>query len=161
MGGTHIILPFIKRKHKILWIGMGGGRGRLADCLTVVFYVAINFFFNFRNYTTTLKDAVPLITTYEGLKSQFDWLTDGGISRLVESNLGRQIKQLEMFLRYQSFLLKNFENHQYPYYSLLSHFFPSNIVFSHPGYRIRIPTFYPSRIPGSKRQRIPDPDPQH
>ncbi len=32
-----------------------------------------------------------------------------------------------------------------------------------PGFssRIRILTFYPSRIQGSKRQRIPDPDPQH
>jgi hypothetical protein len=27
--------------------------------------------------------------------------------------------------------------------------------------RFRILTFYPSRIPGSKRHRIPDPDPQH
>ncbi len=33
----------------------------------------------------------------------------------------------------------------------------------HPGSRIRILTFYLSRIldPGSKRHRIPDPDPQH
>ncbi len=30
-----------------------------------------------------------------------------------------------------------------------------------PGFRIRILTFYPSRIQGSKRHRIPDPDPQH
>jgi hypothetical protein len=28
----------------------------------------------------------------------------------------------------------------------------------HHGSRIRILTFYPSRIPGSKRQRSPDPD---
>jgi hypothetical protein len=27
--------------------------------------------------------------------------------------------------------------------------------------RIRIPIFYPSRIKGSKRHRLPDPDPQH
>jgi hypothetical protein len=31
----------------------------------------------------------------------------------------------------------------------------------HPGSRIRMLTFYPSRIQGSKRHRIPDPDPQH
>jgi hypothetical protein len=31
----------------------------------------------------------------------------------------------------------------------------------HPGSRIRILTFYPSRIQRSKRHRIPDPDPQH
>jgi hypothetical protein len=31
----------------------------------------------------------------------------------------------------------------------------------HPGSRIRMLTFYPSRIPGSRRHRIPDPDPQH
>ncbi len=30
-----------------------------------------------------------------------------------------------------------------------------------PRSRIRILTFYPSRIQGSKRHRIPDPDPQH
>jgi hypothetical protein len=31
----------------------------------------------------------------------------------------------------------------------------------HPGSRIRMLTFYPSRIQGSKRHPIPDPDPQH
>jgi hypothetical protein len=31
----------------------------------------------------------------------------------------------------------------------------------HSGSRIRMLTFYPSRIQGSKRHRIPDPDPQH
>ena len=30
-------------------------------------------------------------------------------------------------------------------------------TFVHPGSRIRMLTFYPSRIPGSKRHRIPDP----
>jgi hypothetical protein len=34
-------------------------------------------------------------------------------------------------------------------------FYPSR------GSRIRMLTFYPSRIQGSKRHRIPDPDPQH
>ncbi len=34
------------------------------------------------------------------------------------------------------------------------------ILVVHPGSRIRIMTFYPSRIQGSKRHRIPDPDPQ-
>jgi hypothetical protein len=53
----------------------------------------------FRNYTTTLKAEVPLLATYESLKSQFDWLTDGGISRLVEENLSRQISDLELYLR--------------------------------------------------------------
>jgi hypothetical protein len=31
----------------------------------------------------------------------------------------------------------------------------------HPGPQIRMLTFYPSRLQGSKRHRIPDPDPQH
>jgi hypothetical protein len=35
------------------------------------------------------------------------------------------------------------------------------ILVVHPRSRIRILTFYPSRIQGSKRHRIPDPDPQH
>jgi hypothetical protein len=42
---------------------------------------------------------VPLLANYDVLKSQFDWLTDGGISRLVEQNLGRQLEHLELFLR--------------------------------------------------------------
>jgi hypothetical protein len=46
-----------------------------------------------------MKDYVPLLTSYDALKSQFDWLTNGGISRVVEKNLGRQLKHLELFLR--------------------------------------------------------------
>jgi hypothetical protein len=56
-------------------------------------------FFLHSNCTTILKDAVPLLTTYESLKIQFDWLTDGGISHVVEQNLARQLAQLEMYLR--------------------------------------------------------------
>jgi hypothetical protein len=40
------------------------------------------------------------LTSYEALKAQFDWLTDGGISQSVQENLGRAIKNLELFLRY-------------------------------------------------------------
>jgi hypothetical protein len=43
---------------------------------------------------------VPLLASYNALKIQFDWLTDGGISRLVDQNLGRQLNHLELFLRY-------------------------------------------------------------
>lgn len=37
--------------------------------------------------------------SYETLKAQFDWLTDGGISRVVEANLPRELVHLEMYLR--------------------------------------------------------------
>jgi hypothetical protein len=59
----------------------------------------LNCYTNFRNYTTTLKEEVPLLATYESLKIQFDWITDGGISRVVEENLSRQIEHLELYLR--------------------------------------------------------------
>ncbi len=107
-----------------------------------------------RNYTTTLKDAVPLITTYEGLKSQFDWLRDGGISRLVESNLGRQIKQLEIFLRYQSFCLKILKTISsllfliIPLFSFPYYFFPSRIMDPDPD-------FLPIPYPGVKNAADP------
>ncbi len=63
-------------------------------------YKTLNFYVNFRNYTTTLKEEVPLMASYEALKIQFDWLTDGGISRIVEANLARTIEHLELYLRY-------------------------------------------------------------
>jgi hypothetical protein len=43
---------------------------------------------------------VPLLTNFEQLKAQFDWLTDGGISHIVEKNLPRELVNLEMYLRY-------------------------------------------------------------
>jgi hypothetical protein len=46
-----------------------------------------------------LKTCVPVLTSYQALKSQFDWLTDGSISHLVEENLPRELKHLEMYLR--------------------------------------------------------------
>jgi len=55
---------------------------------------------NFRNCTTSLKECVPLLTSYAALKAQFDWLTDGGISRLVDQNLGPKLKDLELYIRY-------------------------------------------------------------
>jgi hypothetical protein len=40
-----------------------------------------------------------LLATYEGLQTQFNWLTDGGISGLVQQNLARELGNLELFLR--------------------------------------------------------------
>jgi len=54
---------------------------------------------NFRNCTTSLKDCVPLLANYAALKAQFDWLTDGGITRLVQQNLGSKLRDLEMYIR--------------------------------------------------------------
>ena len=53
-----------------------------------------------RNCTTTLLKTVPVLASYEALKSQFDWLTDGSVSHLVEENLGRELSHLELYLRY-------------------------------------------------------------
>jgi hypothetical protein len=54
-----------------------------------------------RTSTTTLKEAVPEIGSYSLLKAQFDWLIDGQVSHLVQYNLGRELKNMEMFLRYR------------------------------------------------------------
>ena len=56
--------------------------------------------FYFRECRATLKEAVPLLTTYEALKTHFDWLSLGkGISHITEENLGEQLKNLELYLR--------------------------------------------------------------
>lgn len=56
-----------------------------------------------RDCTTSLKEAVPLLTTYEPLKMQFNWLTNGdGISALVEENLGKHLNYLELYLRHEN-----------------------------------------------------------
>jgi hypothetical protein len=39
------------------------------------------------------------LTTYDALKSQFDWVTDGGVSHLVDENLPRELVNLELYLR--------------------------------------------------------------
>jgi hypothetical protein len=54
---------------------------------------------NFRNCNARLKEHVPLLATYEALQTQFNWLTDGGISGLVQQNLARELGHLELFLR--------------------------------------------------------------
>jgi hypothetical protein len=46
-----------------------------------------------------LKDAVPALADYKTLKSQFDWLFDGEVSHLIFQNLGREVENLELFLR--------------------------------------------------------------
>ncbi len=55
--------------------------------------------FNCRNCTGSLKECVPVLTTYDALKSQFDWVTDGGVSHLVDENLPRELVNLELYLR--------------------------------------------------------------
>jgi hypothetical protein len=53
----------------------------------------------FRTSTTTLKDAVPILGSYQTLKAQFDWLFDGSITHLIHENLGPEMQNLELFLR--------------------------------------------------------------
>jgi hypothetical protein len=78
-------------------VGVEGQGTSLLKDTQLTFLVCI--FLNFRNCPGLMKDYVPLLTSYDTLKSQFDWLTNGGISRVVEKNLGRQLKHLELFLR--------------------------------------------------------------
>jgi hypothetical protein len=78
-------------------VGVEGQGTSLLKDTQLTFLVCI--FLNFRNCPGLMKDHVPLLTSYDALKSQFDWLTNGGISRVVEKNLGRQLKHLELFLR--------------------------------------------------------------
>ena len=53
----------------------------------------------FRNCRTALQDCVPLLTSYDALKTHFNWLMDGGISRTIEQNLPQELEHLEMYLR--------------------------------------------------------------
>jgi len=52
-----------------------------------------------RNCTKALKECVPVLATYEALKSHFDWLTDGGVSKLVDQNLPIELGRMEMYVR--------------------------------------------------------------
>jgi hypothetical protein len=58
-----------------------------------------DIFLHGRKCTTTLRDCVPTLTNFGALKMQFDWLTDGQIFHLIEKNLGRELKNMELFLR--------------------------------------------------------------
>ena len=54
---------------------------------------------NFSICTTSLKTGVPALTTYEALRSQFNWLVDGEVSHLIEQNLVPELENMEMYLR--------------------------------------------------------------
>jgi hypothetical protein len=55
----------------------------------------------YRTANSALKDVpvVPVLADYKALKSQFDWLFNGGVSHLIFQNLGRELENLELFLR--------------------------------------------------------------
>jgi hypothetical protein len=59
----------------------------------------IQFILDFRHCNAGWKERVPLLTTYEALQGQFNWLTSWGISGLVQHNLIRDLGHLELFLR--------------------------------------------------------------
>jgi hypothetical protein len=52
-----------------------------------------------RNCTTALKECVPILATYEALKSQFDWLSEGSVSKLIDQNLPIELGRMEMYVR--------------------------------------------------------------
>lgn len=47
-----------------------------------------------------MKTAVPELGDFNILKSQFEWLADGEIAHYVKNNLGIELKNMEIFLRY-------------------------------------------------------------
>ena len=49
--------------------------------------------------TSTIKEAVPELASYHVLRKHFEWLIDGPISHIVNTNLGPELKNLELFLR--------------------------------------------------------------
>jgi hypothetical protein len=64
------------------------------------------YFFIFSSCTTNLRTAVPWLTTFLALKSQFDWLMDSSsstkdqtVADLIEVNLKQTLEKLELFLR--------------------------------------------------------------
>jgi hypothetical protein len=52
-----------------------------------------------RTSVNPLKETPPQLANYDHLKAHFDWLFDGNISQIVNNNLGKEIKHMEMFLR--------------------------------------------------------------
>jgi hypothetical protein len=50
-----------------------------------------------------LRDSVPSLTSLSALKAQFDWLTDGGVRTNIVDNLGPELINMELFLRYLKF----------------------------------------------------------
>jgi hypothetical protein len=56
----------------------------------------------FRTCRKKLKECVPILTTYEALQSQFDWLTDGGIAQVVAENLPQELQNLELYIRWDN-----------------------------------------------------------
>jgi hypothetical protein len=46
-----------------------------------------------------VKEVAPQLANYDHLKAQFDWLFDGEVTQMIDINLGKEIKHLEMFLR--------------------------------------------------------------
>ncbi len=72
-----------------------------SQLIIIIFIFTSILFLNCRNCTTSLKECVPVLTSYSALKSQFDWVTDGAISHLVDENLPRELRHLEMYIRYR------------------------------------------------------------
>jgi hypothetical protein len=52
-----------------------------------------------RTYTSKLKARVPMLISYQALKSQFDWLMDREVEQLIGENLQSDLLNIELFLR--------------------------------------------------------------
>jgi hypothetical protein len=52
----------------------------------------------FRTMATRLEISAPHLADYTILEYHFEWLCDGSIKKLVEANLARELRYLEMYL---------------------------------------------------------------
>jgi hypothetical protein len=52
-----------------------------------------------RTYTSKLRARVPMLMSYQALKSQFNWLMDREVEQLISENLESDLLNVELFLR--------------------------------------------------------------
>ncbi len=59
-----------------------------------------------RTYTSKLKARVPMLMSYQALKSQFDWLMDREVEQLISENLQSDLLNIDLFLRQVMFQIE-------------------------------------------------------
>ncbi len=70
------------------------------------FQLLPTFFFISRTCTSKLKARVPMLMSYQALKSQFDWLMDRELEQPISENLQSDLLNIELFLRWVKLLVK-------------------------------------------------------
>ena len=69
--------------------------------MLTVYFLFIFIFLFFSDRTVPMKTFARVLGNYESLKKQFDWLIDGEVAHLVHDNLRPELKNIELFLRWE------------------------------------------------------------